>query len=182
MNLMMLLEMTASGFPDRIVLTHGADRFSASELYAAAGRAAAQIRASGAAQVAFLDVSSPALPVALFASAWAGVPFVPLNYRLTGVEVDRLIDQIRPCYLVADAGRARELGEREGVHAVASGDFLARARGGAARGRVELGRAPSVRAVGEDDAFGEGRGRHLEQHHQIHARELLPGPWHGWYN
>src|SRR5262249_18391333 len=78
------------------------------------------------------DVSSPALPVALFASAWAGVPFVPLNYRLTSAEVDRLIDQIRPCYLVTDADRARELRGREGVHAVSSGDFLARARGGAA--------------------------------------------------
>ncbi len=131
MNLMMLLEMTASGFPDRIVLTHGADRFSASELQAAAGGAAAQIRASGAAQMAFLDVSSPALPVALFASAWAGVPFVPLNYRLTGAEVDRLIDQIRPCYLVTDAARVRELGQREGVHAISSADFLARARAGA---------------------------------------------------
>ena len=131
MNLMMLLEMTASGFPDRIVLTHGADRFSASELQAAASGAAAQIRASGAAQMAFLDVSSPALPVALFASAWAGVPFVPLNYRLTGAEVDRLIDQIRPCYLVTDAARVRELGLREGVHAISSADFLARARAGA---------------------------------------------------
>jgi long-chain acyl-CoA synthetase len=130
-NLMMLLEMTASGFPDRIVLTHGADRFSAAELQAAAGGAAAQIRASGAAQMAFLDVSSPALPVALFASAWAGVPFVPLNYRLTGAEVDRLIDQIRPCYLVTDAARVRELGPREGVHAISSADFLARARAGA---------------------------------------------------
>jgi long-chain acyl-CoA synthetase len=129
MNLMMLLEMTASGFPDRVVLTHGADRFSASELFAAAGRAAAEIRASGAKQAAFLDVSSPALPVALFASAWAGVPFVPLNYRLTGVEVDRLIDQIRPCYLVTDPARASELGQREGVHAVSSADFRARARG-----------------------------------------------------
>src|SRR5262245_43287544 len=122
MNLMMLLEMTASGFPDRVVVTHGRDRFRASELYAAAGGAAAEIRASGAAQVAFLDVSSPALPIALFASAWAGVPFVPLNYRLTGAEVDRLIDQIRPCYLVTDPARASELGRREGVRAISSAD------------------------------------------------------------
>jgi acyl-CoA synthetase (AMP-forming)/AMP-acid ligase II len=131
MNLMMLLEMTASGFPDRIVVTHGSDRITASELYAAAGAAAAEIRASGAAQAAFLDVSSPALPVAMFASAWAGVPFVPLNYRLTGAEVDRLIDQIRPCYLVTDADRAPELDRRDGVRAVSSAGFLDRARGGA---------------------------------------------------
>src|SRR5262245_45928149 len=128
MNLMMLLEMTASAFPDRVVLTHGPDRFRASELFAAAGAAAAEIRASGARSAAFLDVSSPALPVALFSGAWAGVPFVPLNYRLTDAEVDRLIDQIRPCYLVTDPGRVRALGQRDGVHAVSSADFVARAR------------------------------------------------------
>jgi len=130
-NLMMLLEMTASAFPDRVVLTHDLDRFTASELHAAAGAAAAEIRASGAEKAAFLDVSSPALPIALFASAWAGAPFVPLNYRLTGGELDRLIDQIRPCFLIADADRARELGRRDGVRAISSADFVARARSGA---------------------------------------------------
>src|SRR5262249_43962352 len=69
--------------------------------------------------------------VALFASAWAGVPFVPLNYRLTGAELDRLIEQIRPCYLVTDPARVSELGRREGVHAVSSADFIARARAAA---------------------------------------------------
>ena len=128
MNLMMLLEMTASGFPEREVLTHGADRLTAAELFRAAGAAAAEIRASGAKRAAFLDVSSPALPVALFASAWAGVPFVPLNYRLTGVELDRLIEQITPCHLVTDPQRAEELGKREGVRATTSSEFLTRAR------------------------------------------------------
>jgi long-chain acyl-CoA synthetase len=132
MNLMMLLEMTASGFPDRVVLTHGSDHFTAAELMNAVGATAREVRASGAKHVAFLDVSSPALPVALFASAWAGVPFVPLNYRLTGAEVDRLIEQIRPCFLVTDPDRARELGGREGVQAVSSADFLSRARAGSA--------------------------------------------------
>jgi acyl-CoA synthetase (AMP-forming)/AMP-acid ligase II len=133
LNLMMLLEMTASGAPDREVLTHGAERLTADELFRAAGAAAAEIRASGATRAAFLDVSSPALPVALFASAWAGVPFVPLNYRLTGAELDRLIDQIRPCHLVTDPERALELGRRDGVHATSSADFLTRARSGAAQ-------------------------------------------------
>ncbi|HKA16545.1 MAG TPA: class I adenylate-forming enzyme family protein [Myxococcota bacterium] len=128
---MMLLEMTALGFPDRVVLTHGSDHFTAAELFAAAGAAAAEIRASGAEKTAFLDVSSPALPVAMFGAAWAGTPFVPLNYRLTGAEVDRLIDQITPCYLVTDAPRAAELGGREGVQAISSAEFLARVRGAA---------------------------------------------------
>jgi acyl-CoA synthetase (AMP-forming)/AMP-acid ligase II len=128
MNLMMLLEMAVSGFPDRIALTCGEQNLSYAELFAATGAAAAEIRASGAQRAAVLDVSSPALPVALFASAWAGVPFVPLNYRLTGAELDRLIEQITPCHLVTDAERAAQLAGRAGVTAVARDAFLARAR------------------------------------------------------
>jgi len=131
-NLMMLLEMTAGAFPEREVLSHGDTRLSAADLFTAAGAAAAELRESGATRAAFLDVSSPALPVALFASAWAGVPFVPLNYRLTGEELDRLIDQITPCHLVTDPERAEALNAREGVTATSSADFLARARGGSA--------------------------------------------------
>jgi acyl-CoA synthetase (AMP-forming)/AMP-acid ligase II len=130
MNLMMLLEMAASGFPDRTAVTCGDDHLSYAELFAAAGAAAAEIRASGAERAAVLDVSSLALPVALFASAWAGVPFVPLNYRLTGGELDRLIEQITPCHLVTDPERAAELGRRAGVTASARDAYLARARCG----------------------------------------------------
>ena len=126
MNLMMLLEMAASGFPERIALTCGDDHLTYGELFAAAGAAAAEIRASGAQRAAVLDVSSPALPVALFASAWAGVPFVPLNYRLTGAELDRLVEQITPCHLVTDAERAAQLGSRAGVTASSREDYLAR--------------------------------------------------------
>jgi long-chain acyl-CoA synthetase len=133
MNLMMLLEMAASGFPDRVALTCGEQSLTYGELFAAAGAAAAELRASGAQRAAVLDVSSPALPVALFASAWAGVPFVPLNYRLTGAELDRLIEQITPCHLVTDAERAAQLGSRAGVTASSREDYLARARGGGER-------------------------------------------------
>ena len=40
MNLMMLLEMAASGFPDRVALTCGDQSLTYSELFAAAGAAA----------------------------------------------------------------------------------------------------------------------------------------------
>ena len=129
---MMLLEMTAGAFPEREVLSHEGTRLSAAELFSAAGTAAEQVRASGVERAAFLDVSGPALPVALFASAWAGIPFVPLNYRLTGAELDRLIEQITPCFLVTDDARVRDLAGRTGVTVVSSADFLARARQGEA--------------------------------------------------
>ncbi|HVN37757.1 MAG TPA: class I adenylate-forming enzyme family protein [Myxococcota bacterium] len=133
MNLMMLLEMAASGFGDRVAVVNEGERLAYADLLRAAGAAADAIAASGAKHAAILDVSSLALPIGLFGAAWAGVPFVPLNYRLTGAELERLLAQIEPAYLVTDAARARALRERAGVVAVAREDFVAQARGGSAR-------------------------------------------------
>ncbi len=111
MNLMMLLEMAASGFGNRVAVQNGADRLTYDELFRAAGCAAAEVSASGCERVAMLDVSSLALPVGLFASAWAGVPFVPLNYRLTGEELEGLVSQIAPSYLIAESARVDALSQ-----------------------------------------------------------------------
>ena len=132
MNLMMLLEMATDGFSDRVAIQNGAARLTYAELFAAAGAAAHTVLESGAERLAVLDVNSLAVPVGLFAAAWAGVPFVPLNYRLTGAELHALLSTIAPAYLVTDAERAAKLSgagrttdERE--------RFLAAARGGSAR-------------------------------------------------
>ena len=130
MNLMMLLEMAASTFPDRVAVQNGDDRLTYGELMEAAGAAARQLRESGVKQCAVLDVSTLALPVGLFGAAWAGVPFVPLNYRLTADEVERLLDQITPCVLVTDEERAPVLSGRDGANVVARDAFLGSARGG----------------------------------------------------
>ena len=133
MNLMMLLEMAASGFGERVAVVNEGERLTYADLFRAAGAAADAIAASGAKHAAILDVSSLALPIGLFGAAWAGVPFVPLNYRLTGAELDRLLAQIEPAFLVTDAARATSLGDRAGVVPVAREDFVAKARTGGAR-------------------------------------------------
>lgn len=112
MNLMMLLEMASSGFPDRVAFKNEGESLTYAELYAAAGTAAEAAKSAGAERFAFLDVSSLAVPVSLFASAWSGMPFVPLNYRLTGAELDSLLDEVSPCYLVTDADRSTSLDGR----------------------------------------------------------------------
>ncbi len=116
MNVMMLLEMAHAGYGDRVALVSGDERFTYGELFAAAAGAGSLLRESGAKHAALLDVSSPALPVMLFASGWAGMPFVPLNYRLTGDELDALLARVEPAHLV----RGEEDRER----------FLSRARAG----------------------------------------------------
>jgi acyl-CoA synthetase (AMP-forming)/AMP-acid ligase II len=132
MNLMMLLEMAASTHPDRVAVQHEGDRLTYGELFQAAGAAARRIQETGAKHAAVLDVSSLALPVGLFGAAWAGVPFVPLNYRLTGDELERLISQIMPAVLVTDAERVPALEGREGLSVFARDSFLADTRGGPA--------------------------------------------------
>jgi len=125
---MMLLEMAAQGFGDRVAVSSGQARLGYAELFTAAGAAAAAAKASGAAHVALLDESSLALPIALYGAAWAGLPFVPLNYRLSGDELDALLARIAPAYLVTDAARCAELaGRLDGVVASRE-DFVARAR------------------------------------------------------
>ena len=71
MNLMMLLEMAAQGMGDREALVSGDSRLSYAQLFAAAKGAAAQITGSGAQHAGLLDISSPAMPITLFASSWA---------------------------------------------------------------------------------------------------------------
>jgi len=130
MNLMMLLEMATSGFGDRVAVKSGAASLTYSQLFEAAGAAAGEIASSGCDRMAVLDVSSLAVPVGLFASAWAGVPFVPLNYRLTGTELERLLNEIAPSYLVTDSDRAEALSKPPGTTVVTREPFLERATTG----------------------------------------------------
>jgi long-chain acyl-CoA synthetase len=116
-----------------VAVVNEGERLTYADLFRAAGAAADAIAASGAKHAAILDVSSLALPIGLFGAAWAGVPFVPLNYRLTGAELERLLAQIEPAFLVTDAARARSLRERAGMVPVAREEFVARARSGGAR-------------------------------------------------
>ena len=139
MNLMMLLEMASGTYDERVAVVNAGQRLTHAELFAAAGAAAATLKASGAEHLAFLGVSSLATPIGLFASAWAGLPFCPLNYRLTGSELDALLERVSPALLVTDAERAEQLAGRPGLTVTTSEAFLAEARaGGAAPGEWSM--------------------------------------------
>ena len=107
MNIAMFLQMAAETMPDRSALTSHHTHYSYQQLYDATRTAADRIRASNCEFVSVLDTSSPAVPIALFGAAMAGVPYVPLNYRLARLQLDGLIERVSPLYLVAeDAHRA----------------------------------------------------------------------------
>lgn len=126
MNLMMLLEMASSAFPERVAFTDSStgQALTYEQLYTAAGRRAASLRSSGASRMAMLDVTSVATPLALFSSAWAGLPYVPLNYRLTDAEIEALLARVTPAYLVTDSERHARLQNLADVAAAARHHFL----------------------------------------------------------
>ena len=128
MNLMMLLEMASGSMGERVAFVNGDDRLTYAELFESAGRAAHALRESGADHLAFLDESSLSVPLGVFASAWAGKPFVPLNYRLTGSELESLLAQIAPSQLVAGEERVDSLSSLESAQVLGRGDFLSKSR------------------------------------------------------
>lgn len=101
--------MAAGADPDRIAITCDAHHWSYDALWQAAGRAASIFRASGCQHVALLDTSSEAAAIALFGAAIAGIPYVPLNYRLAPADLGALLGRIAPAYVVGDADLVESL-------------------------------------------------------------------------
>ncbi|HPG29054.1 MAG TPA: class I adenylate-forming enzyme family protein, partial [Myxococcota bacterium] len=123
MNLMMILEMAAGAFGDRVAFQNGEDRLTYQQLFDAAGALAAHLDDGRTKHLAMLDVSTLALPIGVFGASWAGVPFAPLNYRLTDGELDALISQLNPGRLITDDERASRLDGKFGSPS-AGGDFV----------------------------------------------------------
>lgn len=103
MNIVTLLDMAKNCFPERVALTNGSRHFTYEDLYNLSASAATQMRRSDADNISLLDVASPALPVALFGSAWAGKPFAPLNYRLSSSDLASLVAKISPAIVFCGA-------------------------------------------------------------------------------
>ncbi|MFI6776324.1 class I adenylate-forming enzyme family protein [Nocardia sp. NPDC050412] len=96
MNISMILDMAASA-GDRTVITVGDRSLTAAALLGNARRAAVRFQRHPA--VLYLGANHLAYPVALFGAALAGVPFVPLNYRLGEQQLAMLLDR-HPAALV----------------------------------------------------------------------------------
>lgn len=109
MNLSLILQMAADAEPERIGLVCEGRRWSYGALLQAAQGAAASIAASRCGHVALLDESSEAAAIALFGAALAGVPYVPLNYRLADADLAGLLRRIAPACIVGDVERVRRL-------------------------------------------------------------------------
>ncbi len=130
MNLMMLLEMATQGFGDRVAFVSGDDTLTYQQLFDAAGQTAALLRDSDCEYLAMLDISSLALPIGLFGAAWAGKPFVPINYRLAEDQVEALLQRIQPALLLTDPAHAVSVPGNLAVTPMERGAFLDTVRNG----------------------------------------------------
>lgn len=124
MNLVMLLEMAAEAFPERIAVSVESQSVTYGQLLRAAHAAAQHFRAAGVGYVALLDTNSAAVPIAIFGAAFAGIPYVPLNYRLTKPELDELLLRIAPAYLIANEEYVCSLSVPAGIVWQLRTDFL----------------------------------------------------------
>jgi acyl-CoA synthetase (AMP-forming)/AMP-acid ligase II len=102
MSLALILEMASSGFGERLALGRRADGIGYAELHRRAAAGAASLRETGAGHVAYLGTVGDAFPVALFASAIAGIPFVPLNYRLGDDQLAGVLGELDAALVIAD--------------------------------------------------------------------------------
>lgn len=132
MNISLLLQMAAEAEPDRVALVCSGRRWSYGALWRAAQGAASFISQSGCQFVALLDESSEATPIALFGAALAGIPYVPLNYRLADEDLSALLKRVVPACAIGDVARVQRLNP-EGDHTcLTRAEFVAAAE--AARG------------------------------------------------
>jgi acyl-CoA synthetase (AMP-forming)/AMP-acid ligase II len=103
-SLATLLEMAADGYGDRTAIVAADGAVSYGELLDRVRRRAGLLR--DAQHVVHLGLSGAAFVEHLLGAAWAGRPFVPLNYRTRPAELAPLLDAFRPVLIAHDAAYA----------------------------------------------------------------------------
>jgi acyl-CoA synthetase (AMP-forming)/AMP-acid ligase II len=94
--------------PDRVAVgrTHtielGSTAMTYPELLDRARAGAAMLRDFDVDELVYLGVNTDDFPTLLFAAAWAGIPLVPLNYRLSHESLDTLLAHHRDALVVSD--------------------------------------------------------------------------------
>lgn len=142
MSVSLLLEMAASGNPERTALVAGDLRLTTQQLSDLADGGAGVLATSGAQHVVYVGTGGALLPLLLFASARAGLPFTPLNYRLSAEGIQALIHRLPEPLVIVDERYRAMIGD---ARALSSEEFLALAR--STEAAVEFADPDSVAVV-----------------------------------
>jgi acyl-CoA synthetase (AMP-forming)/AMP-acid ligase II len=143
-NLLLLADMAAAGRGDEIAVSAGGESFTAGELLTGAWAVAALVDDADAEALAYVGTNGLSFPLGLFGAAAAGVPFVPLNYRLSDEQLHDLLVPLGDTLVVAEGPIGDSLRER-GHRVIDVESFVAAARDGAPLGDVPAdGDSPGV--------------------------------------
>src|SRR4051794_33369105 len=116
--------MAAEGAPDRVVVGPKAGGLTAAELLTRARAAAGLFLSQGVERVGVVDLNSEAVPVALFGAAIAGLPFAPVNYRLTDEQLRAIVGRLAPGTIVAGPDVEDRVARIDGVGVLGRSAFL----------------------------------------------------------
>ena len=119
--------MAASSNSDRTAVVSGELRLTTQQLSDLADGGAGVIAASNARHVAYVGTGGAMLPVLIFAAARAGLPFTPINYRLSAEGIQALIRRLPEPLVIVDS-RYRDMVGDAAEQVMESDDFLAAAR------------------------------------------------------
>ena len=128
MDLSLLLDMAADTSPDREAFVGDGERLTYEALRRRATAGASLILEHPGTTVVYLGVNGVSVPVSLFASALAGRPFAPINYRLSDAELRALLLRTAPSTLIVDNDMRPRLGDIDGVTMITTADFAAATR------------------------------------------------------
>ncbi|MEH0353227.1 class I adenylate-forming enzyme family protein [Rhodococcus qingshengii] len=102
MSISLILEMAVSDNPDRTAVSVADSSLTYQQFSDLAAGIGSVLIESGTKSVVFLGGSGLELPTLLFASAYAGIPFTPVNYRLAPSALETLIARVDGALVVVD--------------------------------------------------------------------------------
>ena len=124
MNTGLILQMAADGFSDRVIVSIDDREMTFGELQQCAHHAASWLLENNYQRVAYLDTVSEAFPVMIFAAGIAGIPFVPLNYRLARDELNALLARVEHAVLISKDAYTEPLDVPDGMATISAEAFL----------------------------------------------------------
>lgn len=124
MHLAMLLQMAADGMSDRVAIGSRQGGTTLAELGARARRVGAFLAGRPGGRVAFIDLNSEVMPIALFGAALSQRPFVPINYRLPDEQLHDIVVRTARATVIVGEGVAERLGRIDGIELVTRKELL----------------------------------------------------------
>jgi fatty-acyl-CoA synthase len=124
-HLSTLLEMSADGFGERVAFGSATGGLTYTGLLEQVQRAGAWAAGRGVQHVGLVDTNSDAVPILLYGSGLAGLPFVPVNYRLADDQLRAILARTAPSVFVVEEAVVARVGPIDGVQLVTRPAFLA---------------------------------------------------------